>query len=229
MQLGRGSEGAVNATDEAVGVVEQPSRARRQRPMHRTKATLIDTTVRLLEQMPLEKITADLVLAESGISRGSLYHHFEDLADLHEHALARRFGAIVDASIVQVREVLETATSTRDIRKVVGAVNERIHDPQRARLRADRFLVVAEAVRSERFRATFGREQERLTLAQAEMFRAAQERGWFRSDFDPTAAAVLVQAFTLGRVVDDVSSNPVDPEAWTSLINDLIVRLFLAD
>lgn len=214
--------------DVATDQIERRERAR-QRPMHRTKVALIDTVVRLLETLPVEKITADLVLAESGISRGSLYHHFEDLADLHEHALARRFGAIVDASIEQVREVLETAQSTHDIRKVVGAVNERIHDPERARLRAERFLVVAEAVRSERFRATFGREQQRLTEAQTDMFRAAQQRGWFRADFDPAAAAVLIQAFTLGRVVDDVSTEPVDPSAWTALINDLIVRLFLTD
>lgn len=200
-----------------------------QRPMHRTKVALIDTVMRLLEQMPLERITADLVLEESGISRGSLYHHFEDLADLHEHALARRFGAIVDASIAQLREVLEKATSRNDVRQLIGAVNQRIHDPERARIRGERFLVVAEAVRSERFRVTFGKEQRRLTEAQADLFREAQERGWFRSDFDPMAAAVLVQAFTLGRVVDDVSAAPVDPAAWTGLINDLITRLFLAD
>lgn len=215
-------------TEMAVGEVERRARAR-QRPMHRTKVVLLDTTVRLLETLPVEKVTADLVLAESGVSRGSLYHHFEDLADLHEHAMARRFGVIVDSSIEQLRVVLETARSTNDVRTLLAVVNERIHDPERARVRAERFLVVAEAVRSERFRATFGREQQRLTAAQAEMFRDAQQRGWFRSDFDPTAAAVLIQAFTLGRVVDDVSAEPVDPAAWTSLINDLIARLFLAD
>jgi AcrR family transcriptional regulator len=185
--------------------------------------------MRLLENMPLDKITADLVLDESGISRGSLYHHFEDLADLHEHALARRFGAIVDASIEQLRAVVDTATTSDEVRQLMASLNERIQSPDRARVRGDRLLVVAEAVRSERFRVTFGKEQQRLTDAQADLFRTMQVRGLFRNDFDPAAAAVLSQAFTLGRVVDDVSAHPVDPAAWTALINDLISRLFLAD
>jgi AcrR family transcriptional regulator len=197
--------------------------------MHPTKVALIDTVMRLLEHMPLDKITADLVLDESGISRGSLYHHFEDLADLHEHALARRFGAIVDASIEQLRAVADTATTSDEVRQLMAALNERIQSPDRARVRGDRLLVVAEAVRGERFRVTFGKEQQRLTDAQADLFRTMQARGLFRNDFDPAAAAVLSQAFTLGRVVDDVSEHPVDPAAWTALINDLISRLFLAD
>lgn len=197
--------------------------------MHPTKVALIDTVMRLLEHMPLDKITADLVLDESGISRGSLYHHFEDLADLHEHALARRFGAIVDASIEQLRAVADTATTSDEVRELMAALNERIQSPDRARVRGDRLLVVAEAVRGERFRVTFGKEQQRLTDAQADLFRTMQARGLFRNDFDPAAAAVLSQAFTLGRVVDDVSEHPVDPAAWTALINDLISRLFLAD
>jgi AcrR family transcriptional regulator len=197
--------------------------------MHRTKVTLIDTVMRLLENMPLDKITADLVLDESGISRGSLYHHFEDLADLHEHALARQFGAIVDASIEQLRAVVDTATTSDDVRRLMASLNDRIQSPERARVRGDRLLVVAEALRSERFRVTFGKEQQRLTDAQADLFRTMQARGLFRNDFDPAAAAVLSQAFTLGRVVDDVSEHPVDPAAWTALINDLISRLFLAD
>ena len=54
--------------------------------MHPTKAVLVRTVVELLDtQMPSE-IHADNVLEISGISKGSLYHHFEDLGELVETA-----------------------------------------------------------------------------------------------------------------------------------------------
>lgn len=195
---------------------------------HPTKTLLIDTTVELLDHHSPEHLTADMVLERSGASRSSLYHHFEDFADLQEHALIRRFASAVDESVADLRAAMEAATSLADLRRLLDVVSGRIQDPSRAERRAQRFLVVAEALRSERFRATFGREQQRLTEAQIELFTAAQARGWLRTDFDPHAAAVLIQAFTLGRVIDDVSATHVDPRQWTALISSLIERLFVA-
>lgn len=195
---------------------------------HPTKTLLVDTTVTLLDTLAPEQLTADMVLEKSGVSRSSLYHHFEDFADLQEHALIRRFAAAVDESIEQLRGAMETANDLSDLRRLLDVVSGRIQDASRAHRRAQRFLVVAEAIRSARFRRTFGREQQRLTMAQADLFREGQARGWLRDDFDPHAAAVLVQAFTLGRVVDDVSAEPVDAAAWTALISSLIERLFVA-
>ena len=51
---------------------------------HPTKAALVTTMVRLLDERDLEDITTELVLHESGISRSSLYHHFGDLGELTE-------------------------------------------------------------------------------------------------------------------------------------------------
>lgn len=45
------------------------------------------------------------------------------------------------------------------------------------------------------------------------------------TDFDPRAEAVLIQANTLGRIVDDITTEQVDPNSWDQLITRLIERV----
>ena len=43
------------------------------------------------------------------------------------------------------------------------------------------------------------------------------------------AGAVFIQAYTLGRVVDDISAEKVDPEKWKDLIHEVIDALIFAE
>ena len=54
----------------------------------------------------------------------------------------------------------------------------------------------------------------------------AETKGWININVDPHAAAVLVQAYTLGKVVDDISPQQIDEQAWVDLISQLVDRLF---
>jgi hypothetical protein len=39
---------------------------------------------------------------------------------------------------------------------------------------------------------------------------------------------VLIQAYTLGRIVDDIVDEPVDPAAWNDLIMKVISQVLAA-
>lgn len=47
------------------------------RPEHPTRLYLIQTVEELLTTRPIYEVGSELVLAASGVSKGSLYHHFE--------------------------------------------------------------------------------------------------------------------------------------------------------
>jgi hypothetical protein len=47
------------------------------------------------------------------------------------------------------------------------------------------------------------------------------------NDFSPQAAAVLIQAYTIGKIVDDVTTEPTDPAAWESLIMKIITKVLI--
>jgi hypothetical protein len=65
-------------------------------------------------------------------------------------------------------------------------------------------------------------EQQRLTDALADLVREAQVKGWFRSDFPPHVVAVFVQAYTLGRVLDEIAESPVDNTEWVAFIDHML-------
>ena len=54
--------------------------------LHPTKRALITTVLEQLKTLKPSEITSESVLDKSGISKGSLYHHFEDFDDLIETA-----------------------------------------------------------------------------------------------------------------------------------------------
>lgn len=73
--------------------------------------------------------------------------------------------------------------------------------------------------------------QTELTETMTEVNREFQRRGWMRTDIDPRALAVLIQAMNLGRIVDDVvdDSHRVAPAEWIAIYNGVLDRNFILD
>lgn len=206
-------------------VKRRPQRA--NKTTHPTKTALIDTVVTMLDTVPVEEITCDSVLAASGISRGSLYYHFEDFGDLVEHGLAVRFSRYVDDTVDGFRQAVEESASAADFRTRITTLTLVNQHPEAAQHRFERTIPFAAAANSSRFRDTLGGEQQRLTDAKAELIRTAQSKGWIDSSLDAHAIAVLLQATTIGRVVDDVCPSPMSPSSWELLVGLLFDRVLL--
>ncbi|MBU6265011.1 MAG: TetR/AcrR family transcriptional regulator, partial [Actinomycetales bacterium] len=90
---------------------------------HPTRDRLIETMAELLDGSDPEHITADQVLTASGVSKGSLYHHFEDFEDLLEAALISRFGVNVDATIDALAQILATVNSREELLEALRELN----------------------------------------------------------------------------------------------------------
>ena len=91
---------------------------------------------------------------------------------------------------------------------------------------ARQIRALGHAGNSERFKEALGIEQQRLTYAFADLVREAQNQGWIASDIDPMAAAVFIQAYTIGKIIDEITPEPVDEKEWLALINRMIERTF---
>jgi len=196
---------------------------------HPTRQKLLAAALELLDEHRPEEISTDMVLARSGASKGSLYHHFQDLADLLETALAQMFSRTVDLNIAEFVEVVQRATSAQELFDRLVIATRMTQSPQ---LKANRFRRARLLVYSEtnpRFAERLAKEQARLTSALTELFRSAQNKGWMARDYDPRAAAVLVQAYTLGKMIDDIATDPMSPEAWDQLIVKVIRDIFMRD
>ena len=195
---------------------------------HPTRDRLIETMVELLDGSDPEHITADQVLTASGVSKGSLYHHFEDFEDLLEAALIARFSVNVDATIEALAKILVTVNSREDLIAALRELNVYNQAQSRSSYRLERARAAGLTYSSPRFHEALGAEQKRLTEAFVDLFKEAQNKQWMSTSVDAHAAAVFVQAYTVGRVVDDIAPDKVDPDAWIDLIMTVIEKVILA-
>jgi AcrR family transcriptional regulator len=191
---------------------------------HPTKVVLIKTVVEMMNTKQVTEITSEDVLKESGISKGSLYHHFEDFNDLLEHALIYRFTLSVDRSIEMLTQVL-TTKNREEFLEGIHQVTLNTQSVERLSQRKERVIALSAAALNPRMAKSLGREQERLTQALADLFREAKERGWGNPNIDPRTAAVLVQAYTLGKIVDDFTEEHLNHDDWIKVIDDLVEKV----
>jgi AcrR family transcriptional regulator len=189
---------------------------------HPTRDRLIATMVELLDGSDPEHITADQVLSASGVSKGSLYHHFEDFEDLLEAALIARFSVNVDVTIDSLAQILATVNSREELLVALRELNVFNQAQSRSNFRLERARAAGLTFSSPRFHTALGAEQQRLTDAFTDLFIEAQNKGWMSESVD-----VFVQAYTVGRVVDDIAPEKVDPEAWISLIMAVVDKAIL--
>ncbi len=194
--------------------------------LHPTKQTLIDTVVTLMDTQPAMEINSDQVLEISGISKGSLYHHFEDFPELVEHAMVARFARFVDNSVVMLNGVISSAKTRADLVEGLKKVTRATQARELTRHRSERVTAIAKAIRIPRMKALLGEEQERLTDALADLFRESVERGWGDPTLDPRVVGVMVQAYTIGKIVDDITPTRMDAENWNQAIDSVLDKVF---
>ena len=194
---------------------------------HPTKAKLIETTAQLLREVPQGDISSELILTRSGISKGSMYHHFEDLEELIETALLERYARWVEVSVAGMTQILTSAKTSNDIYLGLIEVTKRT---QSRELRDERFFraeVLTKANASPRLSTQLKKLQKNLTDSLTDLIREAQERGFFTKELEAKSIAVFIQAYTLGKIIDDASDEPVDQEAYAHLINSIVRDVFL--
>jgi AcrR family transcriptional regulator len=191
---------------------------------HPTKTRLIETTAELLEKAFPQDIQVDEILEKSGISKGSLYHHFEDLGELLEAAQVFRYSAWVDRSIGLIVPVLSGAKNRDD---VIEGLRILTKYTQSSEYRATRFLrarTLANSEISTRFTKALGAEQDRLTAALEDLIAEAKNKGLFRDHLDNRVIAVFIQSYTLGKIVDDIVPTPVSQEKWDEFILEMLIN-----
>jgi AcrR family transcriptional regulator len=192
--------------------------------VHPTKARLIETAAELLESVLPEAIQVDEILEKSGISKGSLYHHFEDLGELLEAAQVTRYANWVDRSISLIVPVLSSAKTRDDIIEGLRVLTLYTQSAEYRSTRFSRARTLANSENSERFKKALGLEQERLTTALEDLVSEAKNKGLFRKELDSRVVAVFIQSYTLGKIVDDVVPSPMEQEKWDDFILNMLIN-----
>lgn len=187
---------------------------------HETKERLIQATVELLDELPLESISTVMILDRSGVSKGSMYHFFDDAADLFDAAFVRRFSALVQVSANYLKSIATESESREDFQQRLTTLTERSQLRSRASSRFERARMLARSERNNRFRYALAEMQQHLTDQFTDAIQIAQDKGWVGKKYEARTLAVFIQAYTLGRIVDDIVEREMNDEDWINLIHD---------
>ena len=195
---------------------------------HPTKRLLVETAAKLLESKSPSEVLAEEVLEISGVSKGSLYHHFEDLQDLVETAQVYRYSKWIDASIDYLTNNVVTARSKDELRKALRDLTVLTQSDERMGARAERARALAACFDNPRMAKQMGEETERLTASITDIVEEVKNKGFFRPDVHATALSTFIQAYTLGKIVNDYNPNGVSEEEWITFIMNIVDHTFMS-
>ena len=197
--------------------------------MHQTKKALLDTVLQLLESKPADQIAIDEVLQVSGISKGSLYHHYEDYPDLVEDALVFRYARYVDLSMDLMKPMLQEPKNKEDFFEALKVLTRKTQSERNAQNRQERAELLGQAGHNERLKRKLGSEQKRLTDELNSYMQRAVEKGFFDKTLDTEAAALFIQTYTLGLILNDITETPLDKERWNEHIDRVLKMAFISN
>ena len=195
--------------------------------LHPTKRALVQTVLNELKTKKALDLTSELILEKSGISKGSLYHHFEDFDDLIETAQVFRYAAYVDQSIHLLTKVFQISKNRDEMVAELKKVTRFTQSPDLMPQRMDRATSISLANANPRMMKKMHAQQDRLNEAIIDIFREARDRGWINKEIDLHAGAIFIQAYTLGVIINDVSGVKLHANTWEELI-DLFLEKVIA-
>ncbi len=155
----------------------------------------------------------------TGVNYGSVYHHFGSREGLIDAAYMHLFEQTAREDVDKMVAIAKRATSKdeffRGLRSVLRAS---IGDPGRVQRRQMRVRILAAALTRPELQEMIAETQDAVTNDLTEMVTIGQTNGWFRSDLDARAIAVMFQVVVIGRVLDDISGHPVSEEQWGPVV-----------
>jgi len=189
---------------------------------HPTKFQLIEAVNELFDKKGSFEVTLEDVQSATGISTGSIYHHFDDFGNLVITALSRRAFVTVEQDVATISAFVENSDSREEFLAAVGQLTEAIYSPTRALIRMEKLELIAMARTRQDFYELIQENERDVTAALGAVIARGQEKNLLRRDMDPVAFAVWLQSYSFGSILNDLNPDGVS----ASMMIELIMQIF---
>jgi AcrR family transcriptional regulator len=200
----------------------------KQERARETIAAVLDVTRDLLEEQGEQGVRLDEVQRRSGVSSGSIYHHFGDRDGLIAAAQVDRFDRVVRDDAAGLVDTLFGAATRGDPNIYLEAVRRQsatVVLPERTRIRWARVTALSSAWQRRDLFTALGASFSVLIDALTEGARRLQSLGVMHDGLDPRAVAIFSQIHSLGLLLNDLDPDPVTNEEWVGLMQHMMVSL----
>lgn len=194
-----------------------------------TRARLLQTTNSLIDKVGLNGVTSTRVLSESGVSKSSLYHFFEDFDELINEAQVLQYKEIVASQCRNFREISSISNTSAEFFSSLESTLRECQQNEKQDFRFRRVSIIARSKNSVSIRDAVGHLQEDFIVVLTQAFELAQAKGFLVQTYSPRSIALTFQALLFGKIFDDVLLDSLDNEDWITLNLQVFKDAFLID
>lgn len=187
-----------------------------------TMETLITFGVEELQRSGSINFNLENVLRESGVARGSLYHHFGSRHGLISHCEAVLLKTSLKNENEIIRSVIESGKSGEELFELLAGFTRINGSAALREQRGRRIRTLAASVEDESLRTLIAESQMKGSSYLVESFAMAQEKGLISPRIPLDALVYLMQAMFLGRILVDITGDT----ALSDSVNEATVETF---
>ena len=195
-------------------VPRRPQQARSVATVERAVAA----TVELVDELGAPEVRFAQVAERSGVSNGSLLHHFGSLDSLLSTAEAVRYERAVSARMATARRAVLASGDVAALRAVVDRTAEAVASGAFDELRWTRLGALSFARHRPELRELLAGTIRSLRAQLADLLGDLRENGMLAYDVPAGAVTAFLHAHTVGRLVEDVVDDRLPPEQWVALL-----------
>ena len=185
-------------------------RARQQRALETVDA-IVDATIELIERVGEAGVRIADVVATTGVSHGSIYHHFGDRDGLIQAAQFARLARQPGQAIAALREAVASTDDPEEFADLVGTIAHAIADPDRMPLRLVRASVIASSLGRPALHDALCDLETSIADELVAVLRELQHKGLLAEGLDPAAVGMLLEAISFGLVLTQFTDRRPSP------------------
>lgn len=187
---------------------------------------LIDSTLFMIDRDGVDGARLKDIVEHADMTTGSLYWFFKNRRALINAALAERYVRKMRTLTNLVTEAFSHGADVNDPLLIMSEITVQPNLPDRVDARAERVQVLAAALEDPVLAKHVADIQRQLLKQISEIVKEAQIQKFIRSDVDPYAVAVMLQATAIGLASVDLAKDLMpDLKAWNDLMNIVVLAL----
>lgn len=187
----------------------------------------IAATVELLDRLPEHQVTLSEIRRRSGVSQGSLSHHFGSRDGLVAAAHVERYVRICAADRAFLGPFDGALADPQVFIPTILQMIDEMLSEHRHEVRWVRLTAIAAAFGDEDLTRILSETYTALTSSLTTVVESANTSGILRADVDARTVALLLTMHAQGLVLDDLSGVEVDRSTWNH-VQTRFVGVFLA-
>jgi AcrR family transcriptional regulator len=188
-----------------------------------TMQILLDAAVIELEAQGETGFDMDAVLAQTGVARSSLYHHFTNKNGLIAAAEIEIVRLTMHRENVAQRQLYEQTTSFEQLFDIVSLFMRADSTDRGIDVRRSRSRLMTAALHNKKVADAITEAQRSESRYYAESMEIAKKNGVIRKDIDTLAVSYWIQGQFFGRILLDVAEE--DDEVARQWVETSLVAL----